>query len=76
MKTIAVSKLRSNLMQILEQIEGGLEITITSRGKEIARLIPLKNSKQKARESLEKIRKTAIVNDVLSPINEEWEAMK
>ncbi|MFH1942719.1 MAG: type II toxin-antitoxin system prevent-host-death family antitoxin [bacterium] len=76
METVAVSELRSNLMRILKRIERGSIITITSRGRPIARMLPPENSMMEAREKLKTIRETASVGDVVSPIDEEWEAMK
>lgn len=76
MEKVAVSELRANLMRILKRIENGSVITITSRGREIARLVPPEDSRSKARKTLNELRKTAIVKDVLSPIGEEWEAMQ
>jgi prevent-host-death family protein len=76
MTSIAVSDLRANLMQILKKIERGAVISITSRGREIARLVPPENSMEQAREQLEGLRQTAIIKDVLSPLDEEWEATK
>ena len=44
MTTIAVSELRANLMQVLEQIKQGAQIQITSRGKVVAQLVPADDS--------------------------------
>lgn len=74
METIAVSDLRANLMQILKRIEAGATIVITSRGREIARLVPPDDKASNARKALAELRKTAIIGDVLSPIDEEWVA--
>jgi len=76
METIPVSELRANLMHILKRIESGASITVTSRGQEMARLVPPENSMEKARSDLKDLRKTAIVEDVLSPTGEEWEVMR
>ncbi len=76
MKSIAVSELRANLMEVLKKIEHGAVIAITSRGREIARLMPPEDSMEEARRELEKLRQTAIIKDALSPIDEEWEASK
>ena len=76
METIAVSELRNNLMSVLKQIESGTSITITTRGREIARLVPPENSSDKAKKALKKLSKTAIIRDIISPIDEEWEAMQ
>ncbi len=74
METIAVSDLRANLMQILKRIEAGATIVITSRGREIARLTPPDDKTSNARKALAELRKTAIIGDVLSPVDEEWAA--
>lgn len=76
MDTIAVSELRAHLVSVLRKIEKGSTITITSRGRAIARLVPPENSMEKARKALQELRKTAIVNDVLTPIDESWEVME
>jgi len=51
-------------------------ITITSRGHEMARLIPAEDKREKSREILRELGKNASIGDILSPIYEEWEAMK
>ena len=76
METVAVSELRSNLMRILKRIERGSIITITSRGRPIARMLPPENSMMEAREKLKSLRETASIGDVVSSIDEEWKAMK
>ncbi len=74
MKTIPVSELRANLMQVLKIIEQGSSLLITSRGKVVAQLVPPADVVKSSEEKLAQIRKTAKVNDVLSPISEKWEA--
>ena len=64
MQSIAVSEFRANLMETLRKIERGAVIIITSRGREIARLMPPKTSTEEAREKLQKLRQTAIIKDV------------
>lgn len=76
METIAVSEFRANMIQILKRIQSGASITITSRGQEIARLLPPEKSMENARAALKELRKTAKIGDVLSPIDVEWKAMK
>jgi hypothetical protein len=51
-------------------------ITITSRGHEMARLVPVEDRMGKSREILRKLGKNAFIGDILSPVNEKWEAMK
>jgi prevent-host-death family protein len=76
MERIAVSEFRANLVSVLRKVERGEVITLTSRGHEIAQIIPPDNKMTEAREALDQLRKTAIINDVLSPIEEEWKVMK
>ena len=72
MHTIAVSNLRANLIKILNEIEHGETIDITSRGRVVAKLVPPDYSSQTARKKLEEIRKTAVIHDVISPISESF----
>ncbi|MFQ6614226.1 MAG: type II toxin-antitoxin system Phd/YefM family antitoxin [Fidelibacterota bacterium] len=74
MQSIAVSELRANLMRILKNIEKGSSVNITSRGKVVAKLIPPEESIKLAEQKLEKVRKSARINDVLSPISTKWKA--
>jgi antitoxin (DNA-binding transcriptional repressor) of toxin-antitoxin stability system len=76
METIAVNDFKDNLLEILKKIEHGSIFTITLQGKPIARLIPPEINIEKARESLKALQKTAIIKDVISPIDVEWEALK
>ena len=76
MRTVAVSELRNNLMSVIKRVQAGEDIIVTSRGHEVAKLVPVENKKQMAKERLEELRKSACVGDVLSPINEVWEATK
>jgi len=76
MESIGVSKLRENMVLFLSKVQKGESIAITSRGTEIAMLIPIKNKKEVSRNALKQLRKTAMVGDVVSPIEEEWKALK
>ena len=75
METIGVSKLRENLLFYMNKVQQGQSITITSHGNKIAMLVPVKNETEVSRIALKKLRKTACVDDIASPIEEEWEAM-
>ena len=76
METIAVSELRSNLMKVLNAIRLGAKINITSRGKVIAKLIPPDHTGENARKKLNEIRNTAILNDIVSPVETDWKALE
>ena len=76
METVAVSTLRQNLSIFLKKAQEGQVISITSRGHEMARLVPAEDRREKSRDILRKIGKNARIGDILSPISDEWEAMK
>ncbi len=90
MERIGVSELHQNLTGVLKRVKAGQVIMITSRGNEVARLVPPKHTRQTAtknwqtaiknrqtaRKKLQQLRQTAIVGDVLSPVETEWEVMK
>jgi antitoxin (DNA-binding transcriptional repressor) of toxin-antitoxin stability system len=74
MENIAVSVLRSKIMRVLKEVEAGSTINITSRGKVVARLVPPNFNCRIAKDRLNTLSKTAIIHDVLSPIDEAWKA--
>jgi prevent-host-death family protein len=76
MQTIAISEFRAHMLDFLSKVESGETLVLTSRGKEIARVMPPKEAQKAARRELESIRKTARIGDVLSPVNvgNEWKA--
>ncbi|MCK4764385.1 MAG: type II toxin-antitoxin system Phd/YefM family antitoxin [Candidatus Aminicenantes bacterium] len=73
MDTVGVNYLRKNLTTFLRKVEKGESIVITSRGHEVALLVPPKKKMEKARRILEELRKTAFVGDVISPVTGDWE---
>ena len=76
MEKIDISTLRENLSIFLKKVQEGQVITITSHGHEMARLVPVEDKMEKSREFLRKLGKNATIGDILSPIDEEWKAMK
>ena len=76
METIGVSKLRENLPSYIKKVQQGQTITITSHGNRIAMLVPVETEMETSRNALKKLRKTAYVGDVISPIDEKWKAME
>ncbi len=75
MTTIAVSELRANLMQVLEQIKQGAQIQITSRGKVVAQLVPADNAQEQAKITLKYLAEDAEIGDMINPIDETWNAV-
>ena len=76
METIGVSKLRENLPSYIKKVQQGQTITITSHGNRIAMLVPVETEMETSRNALKKLRQTAYVGDVISPIDEKWKAME
>jgi len=74
MKSLAISELRANLMNAIEQVKKGKSIVITSHGKPVAQLVPPEDKRVDAKASLKALRKTAVIGDVISPTGEIWEA--
>lgn len=75
MTTIAVSELRANLMKVIEEIKQGAQIQITSRGKVVAQLVPADTAQEHAKEILHKLSNSAVIGDVISPVDETWDAV-
>jgi len=76
MEKIAVSEFRANMLGILKKVEKGEVIALTSRGHEVAKIIPPDDRMEEARKALRHLRKTAVIGDVLSPIEDEWKVMQ
>jgi prevent-host-death family protein len=76
MQKVAVSEFRANLVSFLKRVEKGETIALTSRGQEVAKIIPPDDKIKEAKKALKKIRQTAVIGDIVSPIDEEWEVLK
>jgi prevent-host-death family protein len=76
MITVGVSDFRAAMNTFLQKVQNGEIIILTSRGVEIAKLVPPDFAQYSARQELKHLRETAIVGDVLSPVEDEvnWNA--
>ncbi len=74
MKTIAVSDLRANLMKVIEQVRQGARVQITNRGKVVAQLLPAEAARDEAKRKLMELASRSEIVDVVSPIDERWDA--
>ncbi|MDZ4165711.1 MAG: type II toxin-antitoxin system prevent-host-death family antitoxin [Smithellaceae bacterium] len=74
MQEINVTEFRSNLPSYLSRVLDGEELLLTSRGKAIARLVPVSDERLRAREQLVILREKCRIDDVESPLAEKWEA--
>ena len=71
MIVVGISEFRARMNAILQRVQNGEVVTLTSRGVEIAKLVPPDFAQSAARKELERLRQTAVVGDVLSPVEEE-----
>ena len=76
MQTVAISKLRANLIFYLQQANIGEEIAVTQRGHEIARIMPPHKRQENAKHELKRLQKSCKIDDIISPIDEDWESDK
>ena len=74
MITIAVSDFRAHIQKYLEYISKGEEIVLTSRGKEIAKIIPPEKKIYSARKRLKELASTAVIKNVVDPIPVNWKS--
>lgn len=73
MVSIGISEFRASLNAVIQRVANGEIVSLTSRGVEVAKLVPPTYAQTAAREELKQLRKTAVVGDVLSPLDEPWE---
>ncbi len=76
MREINISEFRANLLKYLKIVQHGEQLNVISKGTPLATLTPPISQHYTSRAKLKKLAKTAIVNDVLSPIEDSWDAMK
>lgn len=74
MRKVKVTDLRNHLPAYLAAVQAGEELRIESRGKIIARIVPEVSDVEAARGRLVALRESVRVGDVISPIEERWEA--
>ena len=76
MKTVTISELRARLLNYLSSVQHGEVITVTSKGTALATLSPPVSQQHAAGKKLDDLAKTAVIHDVVSPIEEGWDAIK
>ena len=75
-KTINISDFRSHLAHYLKIAQMGESLSISSHGEVLAIISPPNQIKQQAKEALQAIAQQSVIDDVLSPLNESWDAMQ
>lgn len=74
MLNVGISEFRASMNMFLQLVQNGEILSLQLRGKEIAKIVPPDFAQAAARQELEALRKTAVVGDVLSPVDESWES--
>ena len=76
MKNVSISEFRANLLKYLKCVQQGEQINVTSKGAVMATLTTPVSQQQAAKMKLEQLAKTAVIHDVVSPIEDSWDALK
>jgi len=75
MLTVNISELRANLLKYLEKASHGEQITVTTNGRVLATIAPPSDRKAMARKQLSELSATAKIQDVTSPLDDQWDSM-
>ena len=75
METVNISEFRANLLRYLEKAKQGNTLAITSHGEILATVIPPIDKRAQAKARLKELSKTAVIGDVVSPLDEPWDAL-
>ncbi|MDX9766935.1 MAG: type II toxin-antitoxin system prevent-host-death family antitoxin [Ectothiorhodospiraceae bacterium] len=73
-RQVNITELRHHLQGYLAQVRHGEELQVTSRGKVIARIVPARDESANALARLAAIRSQCRIGDVMSPVEEAWDA--
>jgi len=71
---VNITEFRNHLPEYLGHVKKGEDIFLTSRGKVIARVTPVTDERVVARGALMQLRGTCRIGNVISPLDERWEA--
>lgn len=76
MINVTITDFRANLLKYLNKVKNGEQINVTSKGAALATLSPPISKQDASKAKLQKLAETATFNDVLSPIESDWDALK
>ena len=76
MRNVSITELRANLLKYLKIAQYGEQVNVSSKGILLATLTPPVTQQDAAKIKLKKLAKTAVIDDVVSPTGEPWDAMK
>ena len=75
MKKISTGKFKTQCLTLIDEVAQTHEpIIITKYGKPMVKVIPFESTKDTDHEPLKET--ATFIDDIISPINEEWEANK
>lgn len=74
MREVNVTELRNHLHKYLDSIQTEKEVLVTWHGKVVARILPPIDKKKEALNQLKELRSHSKMTDVVSAIDEDWEA--
>lgn len=76
MKQVKITDFRAHLPKYLAQVESGETVTVCSRGRPVARVVPATGTIESAQERLAVLRKQARIGDIVSPLGLPWAASR
>ena len=76
MKSVSISEFRANLLKYLTLVQQGEPINVTSKGQVMATLTPPVSQQDAAKTKLLDLSKTAVIHDVVSPVEDSWDALE
>ncbi|HWW62361.1 MAG TPA: type II toxin-antitoxin system prevent-host-death family antitoxin [Thermoanaerobaculia bacterium] len=71
-KTVPAAEAQAHFLELLDDVaERNVEVLVTRDGEPVAKVVPIRA----ARRSLEQLRgSVTILGDIVSPLDEEWDA--
>ena len=75
METVNISEFRANLLNYLKKAKEGHQIIITSHGETLATIVPPLDQNRQAKAKLRQLAKSAVLKDVVSPVEDKWDAL-
>ena len=76
MTTIPISDFRNHLAHYLKRAQQGEALSVTSHGEVLAIISPPDQPRLEAKAALKVIAEQAAVYDIVSPLDEPWDALK
>ena len=73
---VNISEFRTNLLKYLKNVHSGAQINVTSKGTLLATVIPPVSQRDAAKAELSKLAKSAVIHDVVSPLENDWDVME